>query len=230
VAGVALRIARVLAAAAAEVLAPTRCAACDEAVSPSRLFCSACAVSVLAWPRERPRGRTAVEADAAFAYGGAVATAIARFKYRGRADLGPRLGEALAARAASWAPPAPRVDVVVPVPLHPRRLAERGFNPSALLASVVASRLGVPHAARALDRVRDTPRQAELDRRGRTVNVAGAFACRARSRIEGRRVMLVDDVRTTGATLAAAASALRAAHAREVVLLTLAVKDTLDEG
>lgn len=115
---------------------------------------------------------------------------------------------------------ADEVDVVVPVPLHAGRLAERGYNQAALLARPVARVIGAPLACRALVRVRATERQASLDREARLANVVDAFACRGD--VRGRRVLLVDDVTTTGATLNACRSALAVAGARDVVALVLA--------
>jgi len=199
-----------------ELLAPNACAACDEPVRPRILFCEACASTVL--PAE--------ERGAVFAYGGAIATAIARLKYRGRPDLAPRLAAAMLAVARAADVGGADADVVVPVPLHPRRLAERGYNQAALLAGPIAKRLRVPHAPRALERVRDTPRQMELARAAREANVAGAFACGVI--VERRRVLLVDDVTTTGATLAACEKALRARGAASVATLALARKERSD--
>ncbi|MBX3197735.1 MAG: ComF family protein [Labilithrix sp.] len=148
-----------------------------------------------------------------------MATAIARLKYQERSDLAPRLGRAMltAAERARGA-----VDLAVPVPLHPRRLAERGYNQAALLAAPVARRLGIAFAPRALVRSRDTPRQVALDREQRVVNVAGVFAARERSRLSGARVLLIDDVRTTGTTLARCADALHDAGIASVQALVLA--------
>lgn len=196
---------------ALELLAPTRCAACDERVRPRALFCAACAVSA------EPAGVFVNAALAPFAYGGAPATAVARLKYERRSDLAPRLAQELARVAG---PLVGHVDVVVPVPLHPRRLAERGFNQSALLAGPVARSLHALHGARHLARVRDTPRQATLDRVARASNVAGAFA--VRGAVRGRRVLLVDDVLTTGATMRACAAVLAASGARSVTWLVFA--------
>lgn len=196
-----------------ELVAPSTCAACDAGVAPSTLFCVPCAASV-------ERFEAAAFSDAwlaAFEYGGALSTAIARLKYQGRADLGPRLGRAMLPRARLLAG---SVDVVVPVPIHPHRLVERGYNQSALLAAPIARALSVAFAPRALERVHDTTRQASLDRRARLENVVGAFA--AIARLQGARVLLVDDVRTTGATLASCAAALRDAGAREVRAFVLA--------
>jgi ComF family protein len=125
---------------------------------------------------------------------------------------------------------APRdVDLVVPVPLHPMRAAERGFNQSALLARPIAAALGAPLGARVLERVRDTPRQAALDRTDRLVNVRAAFRCREPRVVAGKRVLLVDDVRTTGATITECRAVLAAAGARTVRTWVLAVRDELPE-
>ena len=199
-----------------ELLAPTRCAACDEHVAPRVLFCAECGVAVLR-AAPQPRGQHAV-----FAYGGAIATAIVRLKYGGRFDLASRFGPVM---AGVMEPFAAQLDLVVPVPLHPARLAERGFDQAALLAGPVARGLRVPHASRALVRMRATPRQASLDRAARATNVATAFCCRSPRVVEGKRVLLVDDVRTTGATLAACAQALRSAGAARVLTLVLANRD-----
>lgn len=146
-----------------------------------------------------------------------MATAILRLKYEERPDLGPRLGLAMVT-VADHARGA--VDLVVPVPLHPKRLAERGYNQSVLLAAPIARALEVPLAPRLLRRRSDTPRQAALDRPTRLVNVRDAFVARAPT--QGRRVLLIDDVRTTGATLRACAAVLRGAGASRVLTLALA--------
>ncbi len=118
--------------------------------------------------------------------------------------------------------PARPVDLVVPVPLHPARLADRGFNQAALLARPLARALGARLEARALVRVRDTPPQTPLDVPARRANVRGAFAVRSPARVRDRVCLLVDDVLTTGATAAACAKALRGAGADSVLLLVLA--------
>jgi ComF family protein len=153
---------------------------------------------------------------AAFIYGGAIAGALARFKYQGRPDLGRSLGALLAlevrARSRHLADA-----VIVPVPLHVSRLAERGFNQSALIARSVARRLRIPMFPLALMRMRDTPQQASLDREARIANVAAAFRARPRARLQGRTVLLIDDVRTTGATIDACTRALSDGGAAAIV-------------
>jgi len=193
----------------AAVLAPPRCAACDIRVSMLAAFCGACASTV------QRAAASEASAIAALVYGGAAARAIVRLKYERRPDLARPLGDLL------WRALEPRAAalsgvVVVPVPLHPSRLADRGFNQAALLASRVAGRLGAPLRPLALARVRDTPRQAALDRLARLANLSGAFVARRPGQVRARDVLVVDDVRTTGATLDACASALLDAGARSV--------------
>jgi len=209
------RIASVALDLVASFLAPPRCAACDSPVGRLAVFCAPCASTV----------QPAEDADdgpiAAFVYGGAIADAITRFKYGARPDLARPLADllwhAVAARAGLL-----RGCVVVPVPLHPVRLAERGFNQSALLARPVSRRLGAPFVPLALARVRDTARQASLGREDRLGNVGGAFAVRQAKRLRGSRILLVDDVRTTGATLAACTQAALEAGAGPVTTAVLA--------
>jgi len=197
----------------ASVLAPPRCAACDAPVPRLAVFCPACASTV------ETGGHG--DGEAAYVYGGAIAQAIVRMKYESRPDLARPLGDLL------WRSLAPRAGslrevLVVPVPLHPSRLAERGFNQSSLLARRVARHLGAPFVPLALARARDTPKQATLDREARLANVAGAFRAREAARVGGRAVLLVDDVSTTGATLDACSHALRAAGASAVATAVLA--------
>lgn len=196
----------------AELVAPSRCAACD--LTTTLLFCEGCAATT-----ER-----ATNGEGAFVYGGAIAEAIVRLKYQRRSDLAARLGDAMAVAVRR------DVDIVVPVPLHAVRAAERGFNQSALLARPVARALDVPLGARVLERLRDTPRQAALDRQERFTNVKAAFRCRDPRAVQGKAVLVVDDVRTTGATLAECSVALGRAGARAVYPWVLAVRDELPEG
>jgi len=148
---------------------------------------------------------------------------IHAFKYppRGLRGLAPgplAAAAELAARAARRAPgPAP--DLVVPVPLHPRRLRARGFNPALTVARTVSRSVRAPLDATALERVRDTPSQTGLDAAARARNVRGAL--RARRGVP-ERLWLVDDVVTTGATLRESARALRAAGARSVIAVCAA--------
>jgi ComF family protein len=153
-------------------------------------------------------------------YRGVVRDAIRALKYAGERRLAEPLGHAAAAR---WRATAVGGDVLVPVPVHPRRRASRGYDQAELLARAAAAALPLP-AVRAVERVRATAPQVELGRDRRAANVAAAFAVAPawRSAVAGRWVVLVDDVVTTGATLVACAGPLLAAGAVAVSALTVA--------
>jgi len=154
-------------------------------------------------------------------YEGSLRVLIHELKYRGRRRVAERLAEMLCAAPAAHEILADEA-ALVPVPLHPRRLAQRGFNQSELLAAAIGRRTGLSIHPRALVRRTDTPPQTGLSAVARRKNVAGAFAVRERARIHGRIAVLVDDVFTTGATARACAGALRQAGATAVHLLTVA--------
>jgi ComF family protein len=205
--------------AALELLLPSVCAGCGlEAREPP--FCPACTPAPAG---ALPAPPAALDAwHAAILHGGAGADWVRRFKYpaRGLAGLDPA-AEAAAfglVRRLARTLPAREPDCVAPVPLHPRRLRERGFSPAALLARAVAREARRPCRPVLLERTRDTRSQTALSRAERRRNVAGAFAARSAP----PRVWLVDDVATTGSTLAEAAGALRRAGAREIVGVCLA--------
>lgn len=151
-------------------------------------------------------------------YGAPIDTTIHLLKYENRPDLARPL-----ARLVSE-----RVDfsdmssdtLLIPVPLHPERLAERGYNQSALLASSLAKLTHLASSARALVRSRHTEQQARLDREARGDNVRDAFL--APERQNGRKVILVDDVITTGATAVGSIAALRKAGVEVVAVVTVA--------
>jgi len=125
----------------------------------------------------------------------------------------------------AWIDRIPPADLVVPVPLHPSRLREREFNQALLLAARIARSLDLPLSFEHLLRVRATRPQTELDRTERARNVRHAFAVKHQAGLEGRRVLLVDDVLTTGATANECARALRLAGVETVSVLTLARRD-----
>jgi len=161
--------------------------------------------------------------DAAYCYGayeGALRKLIHLYKYGRIQTLARPLGELLL-RAL---PRDERFDVITPVPLHWRRRWQRGFNQAELLARMVAMRTGMP-AAGLLRRVRATSVQAGLSNTNRRRNVAAAFRCHRSGRAKGQRILLVDDVMTTGSTAAACAAALKRAGAERVALLTVARVD-----
>lgn len=140
------------------------------------------------------------------------------------------LAKPLADLLAAALPREERFDAVTPVPLHWRRQWQRGFNQSDLLARITARRYGIP-VVRALGRVHATLTQAGLSNTRRRQNVAAAFQTRRGGRaVEGKRILLIDDVMTTGSTAAACALALKRAGAAKVALLTIARVDRRMDG
>lgn len=175
---------------------------------PASALCAACIADPPAFDWAR----------AAAPYAGTVRDALHAFKFDGRRALAGPLAELLVEQCAGRLPGA--VDALVPVPLAPDREHARGFNQAALLAGRVAPALGAPVRVRWLTRVRPTPPQTELTGRERRTNVRDAF--RADAAVAGRRVLLVDDILTTGATAGECARALRTRGAREVGVLAVA--------
>lgn len=203
----ALRGLHALAADLLDLVAPPLCAACDAPYPPQPPLCASCRMYLLA-ADERP-----ADVSVAFEHGASLARAIYRAKYDGDPNLAVALGALLV--ETFEAPPEPD-DAIVPVPLHPRRLRERGYNQARELARPLARHLRVAVLADVVERARDTPSQTRLDRAARRRNVADAFTVTRPEGVRGRRVLLVDDVVTTGATLASLRATILAAGARSV--------------
>ncbi len=158
------------------------------------------------------------QAIAAGIFEGPLRQAIHVYKYRPLMSLGRPLAEWMTFRVSK----VDRLDVVMPVPLHATRLRKRGFNQTLLLARGASEAFSVPLLYNNLVRVRPTIPQVELSGRERAANVRGAFALKRLQEVKGKRVLLVDDVLTTGATMNECSRTLREAGAEAVVALTLA--------
>ncbi|MFQ5416424.1 MAG: ComF family protein [Myxococcota bacterium] len=206
-----------------DLVLPTVCCRCERAVTGGDALCSGCAGRLRHSPRE-PTPRGVASCTAAVAYEGDAIEWMRRFKYPrpGLAGIDPAalcVLRSLAREAARAAAVAPQL--VVPVPQYPKRLRSRGFNPAALLARSVAREFATPFDPVLLERVRDTASQTGLTRTQRRRNVRGAFRVRPGGVVPAR-VALVDDVVTTGSTLAAAAQALLRAGAKKVDAICVA--------
>mgnify|MGYP001162006196 CR=1 FL=1 len=217
-----------------DLLFPTRCAGCGQI---GELLCAACRAQVQPVPPPvcvrcgRPvpaagrcpgclTGQFHVSAIRAVAlYADPLAQAIHRFKYENRPELHQPLGELL---VSYWRGRSVTVDLVIAVPLHPKRLAERGFNQAELLAAVLCRQARLPLLQpEVLRRTRETQQQMLLGPIERRANVQDAFTWQGPA-LDGRKALLIDDVATTGSTLEACAQALLAAGAGKVWALTVA--------
>ncbi|MHC5033832.1 MAG: double zinc ribbon domain-containing protein [Planctomycetota bacterium] len=159
-------------------------------------------------------------ARAFFTYSGPAASLIRHYKFEGDFFLGPKLLRTALDRG--WLPSdIGNADVIVAVPLHPRRRRERGYDQAWLLTRVLARRLGLRPVPRALARTRYTAQQALLPVGRRWGNVRGAFVTKKPGRVQAQRVLLVDDVMTTGTTADECAKVLKKAGAKQVQVLTL---------
>lgn len=199
-----------------DVLFPVRCVGCGRS---GAYICEAClAEAKRPPPGPPPESGPLANVLTPFAYEGVVRTAVQHLKYRGLRSLVPEMARPMAWELAVTVPPP---FTLVPVPLHPARRRERGFNQAELLARELARLLDAPLSTGALRRAVDTPSQVSM--RGvdeRLRNIHGAFA--AAHPLDGETVVLVDDVTTTGATLSEAAHALLSAGAARVYGLTFA--------
>ena len=147
--------------------------------------------------------------------------AIHLFKYHGKISTGEALGRMMA-QISYDSLAIGNYSLIIPVPLHPKRLRERGFNQSLILARQVSKRFSIPLDFLALKRTVHTEAQVRLSGRARRVNVRGAFSVPDRGRVRGERIVLIDDVYTTGSTVRECARVLLHSGAREVAVLTLA--------
>jgi len=154
-------------------------------------------------------------------YEGTILTAIHKFKYHGKTGIGKALGGIMADFASGiWE--MGTFDLIIPVPLHIKRLRERGFNQAVILARALSNRFHVPLDFSSLKRTRFTPPQVGLGRKERLANVKGAFSITTPRKIAGKKILLIDDVYTTGSTLVECSRVLLDANAEAVAILTAA--------
>ena len=196
---------------------PPHCAVCEADIEAAALLCQSC------WAAIEPRhphlpaeagGRAFEKVVALGPFTGVLQQAIYALKFRNQARLGRALGERMGQCLADQLAP---VDCLLPVPLHPARLRERGFNQSAEIAAGLSAALGIPVCPQLVRRQRNTRQQALLSAEERRANLCGAFVRRA-APPASTRIGIVDDVWTTGETMAACAQAVGGDRVWAVVL------------
>jgi ComF family protein len=203
------------------------CAACAGALEPlPELHCSVCGLPLREGGRScrdcRGRGAGSLAlARSAFVFNPQLRSVVHAFKYRAREDLAGFLAAEMTAALGRFPELAPHA-FALPVPLHPSRARERGFDQACLLARGLAGRAGLFCLEGAAARARNTPSQTSLSKEERRANVAGAFHVERPELVKGRKILLVDDVATTLATLDALAGELLKAGAKSVAAYTLA--------
>lgn len=218
------------------VFYPRRCAFCGRVVDPKREICAACSASAFRVPLpicpycgcgkkdcacDKRRSRFAAAFAAPFYYDGCVREGIRRLKFHSEPEVAETLGREMAS-FARMVYAGVQIDFVTFVPMTRREKRERRYNQSELLAKTAAQALLLP-CVPTLEKLYETNRQRALDRRRRSGNVFGVFEAIDPRAIAGKRILLCDDLRTTGATLNECAKMLRIRGAREVLCLTAAV-------
>lgn len=172
------------------------------------------------FPHEFDKGFTCVQ------YGLLERGVLMDYKYKGRSYIGHKLGEIMYDRMEIEDV---QYDLIVPVPMHEKRLASRGYNQAQVMAKTLAAKKGVPCASELLVRRRETAAMKGLGSFDRYENLKNAFAVSAKNHytISGKRILLVDDIYTTGSTLDACSSVLKEAGAAAVYALTFACGDNI---
>ena len=205
-----------------DLIYPSRCVVCGGYMGPERPgICPACRAELPAPEKGPKRGEFVSKTVSVFSYEGAYREAVLRFKFGRREVYARPWGRLLAAKIRESL--AGDYDLVTWLPIHRERRRERGYDQAKLLAVQAARALG-DHAVRTLRKVRNNPRQSGLHSLAeRKANVLNAYRAVRPARFRGKRVLLIDDILTSGATVSEAARTLLTAGAAEVVCATLAL-------
>jgi ComF family protein len=190
---------------------PIYCVACGGKIERNTGLCAGCIEHI----------HVNTSGPAACRYEGAIKKAIHSLKYRGFKPVANILSEFLLGfihRNINMA----EIDMIVPVPLHPVSLRQRGFNQAQLLSLAVSKKYGLPMRRSCLSKTRHTPPQSGLNRQKRLTNLNGAFKVRYPETVKDKNILLIDDVYTTGATAGKASGALKRAGAARVEVAALA--------
>lgn len=223
-----------------DLIYPRRCVVCDEVLSPGRLVCACCEpkLGVIKGPRCYKCGknlpddnmeycsdcrekRHVYDAGAALYDYPSISKSIYKFKYSNRPEyskyLGIEMAKHLGPRILSWNP-----DLIIPVPLHKSKIQKRGYNQAALLAKEVARCLDISYSDKLVERRLKTTPMKELTASERQINLKNAFIVRVND-VKLNKVVIVDDIYTTGSTIDAIASELKEAGVKKVFFIALSI-------
>ncbi len=187
---------------------PYLCEKCRQMLKPSNIIAG----------RDEWRRRGIESVSFVYYYGKPIKGLIRAFKFDGIRSLGKYMAEDMTRLFEMRCNKA--YDLIIPIPLHPARLYERGFNQAEVLARQLSENTGIPLAEKAVRRIRKTKQQAKLSRGKRAKNLQNAFV--ADGNVRGKNILLIDDVITTGSTICACAEALKAAGAAEIRAMSAA--------
>ncbi|MGN0342923.1 MAG: double zinc ribbon domain-containing protein [Roseburia sp.] len=224
-----------------DILFPRRCPLCDQVIPMDRLICEPCSgkLPYLREPLCKKCGKSLSDdrteycrdcsrkahsfraGRAVFSYEGRMRESLYRFKYANRREYGAFYGEQAAILYGSWIKRC-GVEAVIPVPLHRKRRQKRGYNQAEIFARELADRVGLPVRTDLVSRVVNTRPQKELDVEQRRKNLKKAFTIN-RSIVQLRKVLLVDDIYTTGSTVDAVTQVLRDAGVEEIYVLCISI-------
>ena len=203
-----------------DLLYPGRCPVCERILLRNEpMICEKCARELCSDCESRLHYFD--EGRAAFLYEKGMRRSVDRMKFHNHREYIPFYARSMAAASASVLP-VWRPECILPVPMHPKKRAERGFDQSLLLASALGSLTGIRVEERALVRTRYTKASKKLGRESRKKNMRGVFAADPAVRLPAR-VLLVDDIYTTGTTMDTASHTLRMSGVREIYFLTLCI-------
>jgi ComF family protein len=215
---------------ARELIFPDNCLLCRQFLNShhQRQLCVSCQALLI--PNPTPFSRQSLPDSFAFdqawsvcLYNETAQKLLHAFKYNSKTSLTKTFVPLMIDFIDRHHIPLQQFDMIVPIPLHPVRLRERGYNQSTLLSLTLSQHYGMMHIENVLLRQKMTPTQTELGAKQRWTNMEGAFKIKNPTDVTAKRVLLIDDLYTTGATLDSAAQALRAAGAAEVGVLTFSI-------
>lgn len=205
-----------------ELLFPPRCALCGAVIPAGVQVCTRCRQENPCVHAEKridlPEGGKTISCKVPYRYEGKIREAIIRFKFYGRTSSAIFFGERV---ADEFAGQADQFDFITSVPVSAQRKKRRGYNQSELIARNAAQRLRLPYAE-VLEKIADNPEQHKLSREDRKRNVCGVYRPLSSGTIQGKRILLIDDIVTTGATLGECAKELLEAGAQAVTCAAIA--------